>query len=124
MVAASYYNGNVVYILASNSSSNLYIHQSYGTLTQTLYPNLYNIRAIDASTTYLCALDYYGYLIIYTFNPYDDDYYPSSGFPGWAIALISSLFFFICVVGIVCMVVRGRKRRQAQMINNYNRFNN
>lgn len=124
-VAASYAsNGDVIYILAYvNSSSNLYVHTSSGYLRQTI-SNTYSVKAIDASNTYLCVLDNYGYLSIYSYSTYDpDDYIPSS-FPIFAIVLMSILLPFIFVGLIVCIVVKGRKRRQAQMINNYNRFNN
>lgn len=125
LLAASYKNGEIVYVLAnSNSSSYLYVHTSTGYLKQTIIYNSNIITAIDASTTYLCAVDSYGYLLTYSYSSYNPDDYTPSSFPGWAIALMTSLFFFICVVGMVMMVVKARKRRQAQMVNNYNRFNN
>jgi len=125
LIAASYYNGEAIYILANaNTSSYLYVHSTSGATIQTLTYNSYTIRAIDASNTYLCAVDSYGYLLTFSFNPYSPDDYTNKGFPGWAIALITSVLFFICVAGIVMMVVKARKRRQAQMVNNYNRFNN
>lgn len=124
LITTSYYNGEIVYILANaNTSSNLYVHYASGVLKQTITYNTYTIKAIDASTMYLCTIDNYGYLSIYSYSPYDPDYI-SSDFPAWAIVLMTTLFFFLCVVGLVLMVVKARKRRQAQMINNYNRFNN
>ena len=124
LVAASYYNGESIYILAnSNTSSNLYVHTSTGYLRQTI-SNTYTIKAIDASTTYLCALDMYGYLVIYSYNSYDPDDYVPSSFSVVAIVLMSIFLPFIFVGLIVCIAVKAKKRRQAQMVNNYNRFNN
>ena len=125
IIAASYYNGEAIYILAySNSSSYLYVHSASGATIQTITYNSYTIKAIDASTTYLCAIDSYGYLLIFSFDPYSPDNNPNNGFPGWAIALMTSVFFFICVAGFIMMVVKARKRRQALIADNYNRFNN
>ena len=125
LVAASYAsNGDVIYILAyTNSSSNLYVHTSSGYLRQTIY-NSYSIKAIDASNTYLCSVDIYGYLSIFSYSTYDPDNYIPSNFPVFAIVLLSILVPFAFVALIVCIAVKAKKRRQAQMVNNYNRFNN
>lgn len=93
-------------------------------MKQTITYNYNKIKAIDASNTYLLAVDEYGYLLTFSYSSYHPDDYTPANFPGWAIALITSFFFFICVVGFVMMVVKARKRRQRQTVNNYNRFNN
>lgn len=125
LITSSYYNGETIYILANaNISTYLYVHSTSGATIQTITYNSYAIRAIDASNTYLCAVDNYGYLLTFSFKPYTPDDYSKKDFPGWAIALITSVLFFICVAGIIMMSVKARKRRQAQIVNNYNKFNN
>lgn len=122
-MAASYNNYKVNLITASiNSSSFLYVYDSVGSLKQTIVYSSSYLKAIDASKNYLVAVDSAGYLAIITYSTQPD--IVITGFPVWAIVLISSCLFLLCVIGAVVMIVRARKRRLAiAAVNGYNRFN-
>ncbi len=124
-LASSYKNYTYSYITTNlNYSSNLYVYGQNGLSKQNITFNLNYCRAMDAGNTYLVTADSGGYLNIISYTD-TTDIVINVDFPGWAIALMVSFIFLLCVIGVVVMVVRAKKRRQAQQAaGGYNQFNN